>query len=104
MRISLTLLGILVALLKLQRVTSHGVQPLSTIGIGSAVIALDDRAYIRATPLILGLNRQNKEWITLEYGINNPSIDDWIGVFSPANFRHLALDLKEISKLNCLYA
>ncbi|XP_027100102.1 probable inactive purple acid phosphatase 1 [Coffea arabica] len=86
MRISLTLLGILVALLKLQWATSHGVQPLSTIDISSAVIALDDGAYIRATPLILGLNGQNKEWITLEYGINNPSIDDWIGVFSPANF------------------
>lgn len=86
MRILLTLLGILVALLKLQWVTSHGVQPLSMIDINSAVIALDDKAYIRATPIILGLNGQNTEWITLEYGINNPSIDDWVGVFSPANF------------------
>ncbi|CDP16840.1 unnamed protein product [Coffea canephora] len=48
----------------------------------------NDGAYIRATPLILGLNGQNTESITLEYGINNPSIDDWIGVFSPANFRY----------------
>ncbi|GAB2280188.1 polynucleotide adenylyltransferase [Dionaea muscipula] len=29
---------------------------------------------------------QNSEWVTLEYGTSTPSVDDWIGVFSPANF------------------
>ncbi|KAK7309877.1 hypothetical protein RJT34_06963 [Clitoria ternatea] len=29
---------------------------------------------------------QTAEWVTLEYSSPVPSIDDWIGVFSPANF------------------
>lgn len=29
----------------------------------------------------------SRDWITVEYKSTNPSIDDWIGVFSPANFR-----------------
>ncbi|EYU30431.1 hypothetical protein MIMGU_mgv1a026048mg [Erythranthe guttata] len=29
---------------------------------------------------------KNKEWVTVEYSSSKPSIDDWIGVFSPANF------------------
>ncbi|KAM7481063.1 hypothetical protein LguiB_005646 [Lonicera macranthoides] len=71
---------------RLERVTSHGDQPLSRIAIHKAVFALNDHAYIKASPLILGLNGQNSEWLTLEFTTPNPSIDDWIGVFSPANF------------------
>lgn len=80
----LTLLVTLLGLAKL--VTSHGIQPLSLIAIHKAVIAIDDKAYIRASPVVVGLSGQNKEWVTLDYGIQNPSVDDWIGVFSPANF------------------
>ncbi|XP_059304655.1 probable inactive purple acid phosphatase 1 isoform X2 [Lycium ferocissimum] len=29
---------------------------------------------------------KNKEWVVLEYSVSNPSVDDWIGVFSPGNF------------------
>ncbi|CAN4085770.1 unnamed protein product [Withania somnifera] len=32
------------------------------------------------------LQGQNKEWVFLEYSISNPSVHDWIGVFSPGNF------------------
>ncbi|KAM7477648.1 hypothetical protein LguiA_025861 [Lonicera macranthoides] len=71
---------------RLERVTSHGDQPLSRIAIHKAIFALNDHAYIKASPLILGLNGQNSEWLTLEFTTPNPSIDDWIGVFSPANF------------------
>nr|QCQ29189.1 purple acid phosphatase [Camellia fraterna] len=67
--------------------TSHGdQQPLSRIAIQTAVFAFDDPAYIKASPPVLGLEGQNSEWLTLEYSIPNPSIDHWIGVFSPANF------------------
>ncbi|XP_073283037.1 probable inactive purple acid phosphatase 1 [Primulina huaijiensis] len=65
---------------------SHGVQPLSRISIENAVIALEESAYIRCSPSVLGANGQNDELVTLKYSSPNPSIDDWIGVFSPANF------------------
>ncbi|XP_073032079.1 probable inactive purple acid phosphatase 1 [Primulina eburnea] len=65
---------------------SHGVQPLSRISIENAVIALEDSAYITCSPSVLGANGQNDELVTLKYSSPNPSIDDWIGVFSPANF------------------
>ncbi|GJX85013.1 GTP binding protein [Tanacetum coccineum] len=33
---------------------------------------------------------QNSEWVTVSISNLNPSIDDWIGVFSPANFSNLS--------------
>ncbi|KAL9270320.1 putative inactive purple acid phosphatase 1 [Drosera capensis] len=36
---------------------------------------------------------QNSEWVTLEYGTTTSCIDDWIGVFSPANFSMKYSDL-----------
>ncbi|WRX16305.1 Calcineurin-like phosphoesterase domain [Theobroma cacao] len=77
---------ILLVLAILQNANSHGVQPLSRIGVHKATFALDNRAYVKASPDVLGLNGQNTEWVTVEYSSQNPSIDDWIGVFSPANF------------------
>ncbi|KAL6983336.1 hypothetical protein U1Q18_016725 [Sarracenia purpurea var. burkii] len=82
----LIFLAIFRAFTNLQGATSHGEQPLSRIAINMAVVALEDRAYVKASPSILGLRGQNTEWVTVEYGIPNPSIDDWVGVFSPANF------------------
>lgn len=29
----------------------------------------------------------NEEWVTVDFSVPSPSVDDWIGVFSPANFR-----------------
>nr|XP_007153519.1 hypothetical protein PHAVU_003G042300g [Phaseolus vulgaris]ESW25513.1 hypothetical protein PHAVU_003G042300g [Phaseolus vulgaris] len=70
----------------LQRVWSHGDQPLSKVSVHKATVSLLDLAYIKASPAILGQEGQTAEWITLEYSSPIPSIDDWIGVFSPANF------------------
>ncbi|KAF8028891.1 hypothetical protein BT93_E1536 [Corymbia citriodora subsp. variegata] len=67
--------------------SSHGHQPLARITVHEVVIALDGRASIKASPSILGVTGQNVEWVLLEYSSPNPSNDDWIGVFSPANFR-----------------
>ncbi|CAN4085771.1 unnamed protein product [Withania somnifera] len=76
----------MLTLISLQGVTCHGEQPLSRIAIHNAVLALDVHASIKATPSVLGVNGQNKEWVFLEYSISNPSVHDWIGVFSPGNF------------------
>ncbi|TYG41655.1 hypothetical protein ES288_D12G192800v1 [Gossypium darwinii] len=77
---------ILLVLAILHRASSHGIQPLSRIAIHKATLALDNLAYVKASPTVLGLNGQNTEWVTVEYSSPNPSMDDWIGVFSPANF------------------
>ena len=37
---------------------------------------------------IRGGAEKRKELIILEYGISNTSIDNWIGVFSPANLSY----------------
>ncbi|KAK1437699.1 hypothetical protein QVD17_03495 [Tagetes erecta] len=79
-------LRLLVILLGLYSVASHGDQPFSKISIHETVFALDDAAYVKASPLVLGLKGQTSEWLTLTLHNPNPSIDDWIGVFSPANF------------------
>lgn len=80
------LLAVFCALGSLEGVTSHGDQPFSRIAIHEAVFALDDFAYVKVTPSVLGLKGENSEWLTVKLGNPNPSIDDWIGVFSPANF------------------
>lgn len=77
---------ILLVLAILHRASSHGIQPLSRIAIHKATLALDNLAYVKASPTVLGLNGQNTEWVTVEYSSPNPSMDDWIVVFSPANF------------------
>ncbi|KAK9276957.1 hypothetical protein L1049_006496 [Liquidambar formosana] len=82
----LIFLAILWAISSFEEVRSHGDQPLSKIAIHKATVSLHDGAYVKASPHILGLMGQNTEWVNLEYSYPNPSIDDWIGVFSPANF------------------
>ncbi|KAK4264513.1 hypothetical protein QN277_025676 [Acacia crassicarpa] len=63
-----------------------GEQPLSKISIHKTTFALDIRATIKATPSLLGLQGQDTEWVTVELNAPDPSEDDWVGVFSPANF------------------
>ncbi|XP_061347308.1 probable inactive purple acid phosphatase 1 isoform X1 [Gastrolobium bilobum] len=79
-------LAFLLVCLVLQKVCSHGDQPLSKVAVHKATVSLLDLAYIEASPSVLGLQGQTAEWVTLEYSSPIPSIDDWIGVFSPANF------------------
>uniref|UniRef100_A0A804LQW5 Purple acid phosphatase n=1 Tax=Zea mays TaxID=4577 RepID=A0A804LQW5_MAIZE len=63
-----------------------GEQPLSRIAVESAVLAVDDAAHVRASPLVLGLKGESSEWVDVEFFHPDPSSDDWIGVFSPADF------------------
>ncbi|KAI5020654.1 hypothetical protein ZWY2020_045542 [Hordeum vulgare] len=48
--------------------------------------AADRVAHIKASPTVLGLKGQDNGWVELEFFHPDPSGDDWIGVFSPANF------------------
>uniref|UniRef100_A0A804MQX2 Purple acid phosphatase n=1 Tax=Zea mays TaxID=4577 RepID=A0A804MQX2_MAIZE len=63
-----------------------GEQPLSRIAVERVVLAVNDAAYVKASPLVLGHKGENSEWADVEFFHPNPSDDDWIGVFSPANF------------------
>ncbi|CAI9098920.1 OLC1v1035653C1 [Oldenlandia corymbosa var. corymbosa] len=61
-----------------------GEQPLAQIAIHKTVLALRDSASIKSTPLVLGLNGADSEWVTVELCNSEPAIDDWIGVFNPS--------------------
>lgn len=63
-----------------------GIQPLSKIAIHKATAALRDSVSIKASPSLLGLQGEDSEWVTVDVENSEPSQDDWIGVFSPANF------------------
>ncbi|EMS57889.1 putative inactive purple acid phosphatase 27 [Triticum urartu] len=63
-----------------------GEQPLSRIAVERTTLAIDDSVHVKASPLVLGLKGESSEWVEVEFFHPNPSDDDWIGVFSPANF------------------
>ncbi|GAB2214495.1 hypothetical protein Drorol1_Dr00018846 [Drosera rotundifolia] len=83
---SIVLFMLLCAATYVENASAHWVQPLSKIVIQKATVALDEKAYVRANPTLLGLKVQNRETVTVQFSSPNPSPDDWIGVFSPANF------------------
>lgn len=63
-----------------------GEQPLSRIAIHRATAAPQPGVFVDASPALLGLQGKDREWVTVTYSNPRPSKDDWIGVFSPANF------------------
>ncbi|XP_042496060.1 probable inactive purple acid phosphatase 27 [Macadamia integrifolia] len=63
-----------------------GVQPLSKIDILKTTLHLHGSASVKANPVVLGLKGEDTQWVTVEIGSPAPSGDDWVGVFSPANF------------------
>ncbi|CAH1431476.1 unnamed protein product [Lactuca virosa] len=73
-------------LLSSEEVTSHGDHSFAKIGIHQVTFALTDAACVKASPTILGSKGQNSEWVNVYISNLNPSNDDWVGVFSPANF------------------
>ncbi|MBA0851793.1 hypothetical protein Goshw_026311 [Gossypium schwendimanii] len=62
-----------------------GEQPLAKINILQTTVALHESASISAEPVLLGLKGEDTEWITVNFVNPKPSLDDWVGVFSPAN-------------------
>ncbi|KAJ6718391.1 PURPLE ACID PHOSPHATASE [Salix purpurea] len=96
--LELVFFAIVLVLATLQVAISHGEQPLSRIAVHNTRLRLSENADIRASPSILGFKGQNSEWVTLEYASPNPSNDDWIGVFSPADFSASTCNPDEGSK------
>lgn len=56
----LKLLAILWVLCRIGGVASHGDQPFSKISVHETVFALNDAAYVKASPLVLGLKVASK--------------------------------------------
>ncbi|XP_059442926.1 probable inactive purple acid phosphatase 27 [Corylus avellana] len=63
-----------------------GEQPLSKIAIHKATRALNDSSSITAYPSLLGLKGEDTQWVKVDVVNPEPSTNDWVGVFSPANF------------------
>lgn len=63
-----------------------GEQPLASIAIHKATVALHDSASVKAYPLVLGVKGEDTEWVTVDLQYPNASGDDWVGVFSPSKF------------------
>ncbi|KAI3684434.1 hypothetical protein L6452_33658 [Arctium lappa] len=61
-------------------------QPLAKIAVHKAFFALHESASIQADPLLLGLKGEDTAWVNVELKYPQPSENDWVGVFSPANF------------------
>ncbi|CAH1423188.1 unnamed protein product [Lactuca virosa] len=61
-------------------------QPLAKIAIHKTVIALNESASIRSSPLLLGVEEDDDhiDWLNIDLEYPEPSIDDWVGIFSPA--------------------
>ncbi|KAF7054938.1 hypothetical protein CFC21_062525, partial [Triticum aestivum] len=81
------LVHLLVAFSAAVLAAAGGEQPLSKIGVHRATLAIHPGASVDVSPLLLGLQGQDQEWVTIGFNNPRPSKDDWIGVFSPANFR-----------------
>ncbi|KAJ4915701.1 putative inactive purple acid phosphatase 1 [Raphanus sativus] len=64
----------------------HIEKPLSGIAIHKTTVHLNEQAHVKASPTVLGSNGQHSEHVLVEFSSLYPSDDDWIGVFSPADF------------------
>ncbi|KAB1217429.1 putative inactive purple acid phosphatase 27 [Morella rubra] len=67
-------------------VTGSVDHPLSQIALHKTTFALRESVYIKAKPYVLGLQGEDTEWVTVNLANPNPSAEDWVAVFSPANF------------------
>lgn len=56
MKVFVKFVVVLWALVSLKEAAADGVQPLSVIAIEKTVLALDNNAYVKASPSIIGLN------------------------------------------------
>uniref|UniRef100_A0A7N1A3F6 Purple acid phosphatase n=2 Tax=Kalanchoe fedtschenkoi TaxID=63787 RepID=A0A7N1A3F6_KALFE len=68
------------------RADKSGEQPLSKIGVYRTSLGLSSSASVNASPAVLGLKGEDTEWVTVDIRHPQAAPDDWIGVFSPANF------------------
>ncbi|CAM0952208.1 unnamed protein product [Alopecurus aequalis] len=62
------------------------IQPLSTLNLAAAQVAMDSASAIHASPDVLGKGGEDTAWVTVNFTTPSPSSDHWIGLFSPADF------------------
>ncbi|KAI3699010.1 hypothetical protein L2E82_42979 [Cichorium intybus] len=85
--VCVTLLVSLWSLSSLKGVCSHGDHPFARIAIEKTVLDLNDTASsVEVSPSVLGIGGQSFDWVNVNISNPNPSVNDWIGVFSPSNF------------------
>ncbi|KAF8694942.1 hypothetical protein HU200_038049 [Digitaria exilis] len=66
--------------------TTDDVQPLSTLKMQAAQVAMDSGAVIHASPDVLGKNGEDSAWVTVNVTAPSPSAGHWVALFSPADF------------------
>lgn len=102
------LISLVLALGTIQEGKCHRDQPLSGIAIHRTLFDLNEQAYtVLGSDLKLSLfyirnkckllitisnfsayfQGQHSQWVLVEYSSPHPSDDDWIGVFSPGDFK-----------------
>ncbi|OMO84079.1 hypothetical protein CCACVL1_11007 [Corchorus capsularis] len=75
-------------LLNFGRADIHGgEQPLAKINILKTTLAFHySSAQLTAQPSLLGSKGEDTQWVTVDIVNHHPTVDDWVGVFSPAKF------------------
>ncbi|MFS8000543.1 putative phosphodiesterase I [Helianthus anomalus] len=83
--------------------TKFNEQPLAEIAIYEAVLALHEDASVKASPNVLGLKGEDTEWVTIQVDHPEPSPDDWIAVFSPAQFNGSTCSYEDYTRIQPPY-
>ncbi|XP_030937446.1 probable inactive purple acid phosphatase 27 [Quercus lobata] len=74
------------SLVSAHRVHEYDKHPLSKFNVYKTTLGFRDSVIITATPLILGSKGEDTAWVTVDLVNPDPSDDDWVAVYSPANF------------------
>ncbi|KAM0060094.1 putative phosphodiesterase I [Helianthus debilis subsp. tardiflorus] len=83
--------------------TKFNEQPLAEIAIYEAVLALHEDASVKASPNVLGLKGEDTEWVTIQVDHPEPSPDDWVAVFSPAQFNGSTCSFEDYTRIQPPY-
>ncbi|KAK3130495.1 hypothetical protein QOZ80_6BG0494180 [Eleusine coracana subsp. coracana] len=76
----------MVAAVAMEDATPDNIQPLSTLKMQAARVAMDSAAVIHASPAVLGENGEDSAWVAVNFTAPAPSAGHWVALFSPADF------------------
>ncbi|KAL6601233.1 hypothetical protein ACP70R_044453 [Stipagrostis hirtigluma subsp. patula] len=77
---------VMMAAAAVEDATPDNVQPLSTLKMQAARVAMDAAVVIHASPDVLGKNGEDSGWVTVNFTAPAPSSGHWVALFSPADF------------------
>ncbi|OEL12549.1 putative inactive purple acid phosphatase 27 [Dichanthelium oligosanthes] len=83
---ALTMVATAAAAVAVEDSTTDNIQPLSTLKMQAAQVAMDSGAVIHASPDVLGKNGEDSAWVTVNFTAPAPSAGHWVALFSPADF------------------